>query len=105
MPVRSSGLALTGDAMPFKLSSFVFWSGIYNAALACFLLFPPLYRAVGLNVCSPVWAWLIAGIPGLYGRRTDLSLSRSFAGRNARLLGGAVTLHRRAHSRPGGPPQ
>ncbi len=47
--------------MPFKLSSFVFWSGVYNAALAFVLLFPPLYRALGLNVCSPVWAWLIAG--------------------------------------------
>jgi len=47
--------------MPFKLSSFVFWTGIYNAGLACVLLFPPLYRALGLNVCSPVWAWLIAG--------------------------------------------
>ena len=53
--------------MTFKLSSFVFWSGIYNAALACFLLFPPLYRAVGLNVCSPVWAWLIAGFLGYTG--------------------------------------
>lgn len=47
--------------MTFKISSFVFWSGIYNAALASSLLFPPLYRAIGLNVCSPVWAWLIAG--------------------------------------------
>ena len=44
-----------------KMSSFVFGSGVYNAALAFFLLFPPLYRALGLNVCSPVWAWLIAG--------------------------------------------
>jgi hypothetical protein len=49
------------DAMPFKMSSFVFWSGIYNTALAFVLLFPPLYRALGLNVCNPVWAWLIAG--------------------------------------------
>ncbi len=47
--------------MPFKMSSFVFWSGVYNAALALTLVFPPVYRALGLNVCSPVWAWLIAG--------------------------------------------
>jgi len=47
--------------MPFKMSSFVFWSGVYNAALAFSLLFPPLYRAIGLKVCDPVWAWLIAG--------------------------------------------
>ncbi len=47
--------------MPFKISSFVFWSGIYNAALASSLLCPAVYRAIGLNVCNPVWAWLIAG--------------------------------------------
>ena len=47
--------------MPFKMSSFVFWTGAYNAALAFLLLFPPLYRALGLNVCTPVWSWLIAG--------------------------------------------
>ena len=47
--------------MPFKMSSFVFWTGVYNVALAFLLLFPPLYRALGLNVCTPVWSWLIAG--------------------------------------------
>jgi hypothetical protein len=47
--------------MPFTMSRFVFWSGVYNAGLALFLLFPPLYRALGLNICSPVWGWLIAG--------------------------------------------
>jgi hypothetical protein len=47
--------------MTFKMSSFVFWSGVYNAGLAFFLVFPPLYRAVGLNICIPVWGWLIAG--------------------------------------------
>ncbi|WP_292528610.1 hypothetical protein [Methylocystis sp.] len=47
--------------MPFKMSTFVFWSGVYNAVLASFLTFPPLYRAIGLNICSPVWGWLIAG--------------------------------------------
>jgi hypothetical protein len=47
--------------MPFKMSTFVFWSGVYNAVLASFLTFPPLYRAIGLNICSPVWGWLVAG--------------------------------------------
>jgi len=47
--------------MPFKMSCFVFWSGVYNSILALFLLFPPLYRALGLNVCAPLFAWLIAG--------------------------------------------
>jgi len=47
--------------MPFKMTTFTFWSGVYNAGLVLFLLFPPLYRALGLNICSPVWGWLIAG--------------------------------------------
>jgi len=47
--------------MPSKMSAFVFWSGVYNAVLAIILAFPPLYRAIGLNICSPVWGWLIAG--------------------------------------------
>jgi hypothetical protein len=47
--------------MPFKMSSFVFWSGVYNAGLALFLVFPSLYRALGLNIGAPVLGWLIAG--------------------------------------------
>ncbi|MGY6216777.1 hypothetical protein ACW73L_16595 [Methylolobus aquaticus] len=47
--------------MPFRMSQFVFWSGVYNAGLAGVLLCPPVYRALGLNICSPVWGWLIAG--------------------------------------------
>jgi hypothetical protein len=47
--------------MPFKMGSFVFWSGVYNAALAFSLLFPPLYRTLGLNICAPLWGWLVAG--------------------------------------------
>jgi len=43
------------------MSQFVFWSGVYNAGLAGILLCPPVYRALGLNICSPVWGWLIAG--------------------------------------------
>lgn len=52
---------MTTRLMPFKMSEFVFWSGAYNAGLALFLLFPPLYRALGLNICAPVWGWIIAG--------------------------------------------
>jgi hypothetical protein len=47
--------------MPFKMSAFVFWSGVYNAGLAFLLLFPSLYRMFGLNICAPIWGWLIAG--------------------------------------------
>jgi hypothetical protein len=46
--------------MPFKMSFFVFWSGVYNAGLAFLLVFPPLYRALGLNICSPALGWVIA---------------------------------------------
>jgi hypothetical protein len=47
--------------MPFSMRSFIVWSGIYNAGLAAVLLCPPAYQLLGLNICSPVWGWLIAG--------------------------------------------
>ena len=47
--------------MPFKMQKFTYWTGIYNAVIAIFLLFPTLYQGVGLNICDPVWGWLIAG--------------------------------------------
>jgi hypothetical protein len=42
------------------MTTFVFWTGIYNAGLALLLLFPSAYRAIGLNICDPLWGWLIA---------------------------------------------
>jgi hypothetical protein len=50
--------------MPFTMKNFVFWTGVYNAGLALFLLFPSLYGVVGMNICNPVWGWLIAGFLG-----------------------------------------
>lgn len=50
--------------MPVSMRQFVFWSGVYNAGLAVFLLFPPLYRALGLNIPAPLWGWLLAGFLG-----------------------------------------
>ena len=50
--------------MPFSMRQFVFWSGVYNAGLALFLLFPPLYRTLGLNIPAPLWGWLLAGFLG-----------------------------------------
>lgn len=50
--------------MPITMRQFVFWSGGYNAGLALFLLFPPLYRALGLNIPAPLWGWLLAGFLG-----------------------------------------
>lgn len=47
--------------MPFKMSQFVFWSGVYNGGLALFLLFPLLYGALGLNFPAPFWGWLVGG--------------------------------------------
>jgi hypothetical protein len=46
------------------MRSFVFWSGLYNAGLSLILLFPPLYGAMGLRICNPLWGWLIAGFLG-----------------------------------------
>ena len=45
--------------MPFNMTSFVFWSGVYNAGLALMLMFPPIYRALGLNTPTPFWGWLL----------------------------------------------
>ncbi|MGR9085927.1 MAG: hypothetical protein ACU841_02510 [Gammaproteobacteria bacterium] len=50
--------------MPFSMRQFVFWSGVYNAGLALFLLIPPLYRTLGLNIPAPLWGWLLAGFLG-----------------------------------------
>lgn len=46
--------------MKFKMTRFVFWSGVYNVGLALTLTFPPFYRALGLNVPTPFWGWLTA---------------------------------------------
>ena len=43
------------------MTRFVFWSGVYNVGLGLFLTFPPLYLALGLNVPTPLWGWLIGG--------------------------------------------
>ncbi len=50
--------------MKINMRAFVYWSGVYNAGLALFLLFPPLYRALGLNIPAPLWGWLLAGFLG-----------------------------------------
>ena len=50
--------------MPFKMKSFIFWSGVYNAGLALILTFPPVYRWLGLNIPTPLWGWLVAGFLG-----------------------------------------
>ena len=47
--------------MPFKMTHFIFWSGVYNAGLALTLTCPPIYRLLGLNIPAPLWGWLIAG--------------------------------------------
>ena len=47
--------------MPFKMKTFIFWSGVYYEGLALTLTFPPVYRLMGLNVPAPLWGWLIAG--------------------------------------------
>jgi hypothetical protein len=35
--------------MPFKMTTFIFRSGVYNAGLALTLTFPPVYRWLGLK--------------------------------------------------------
>ena len=43
------------------MTRFVFRSGVYNVGLGLFLTFPPLYLALGLNVPTPLWGWLVGG--------------------------------------------
>jgi hypothetical protein len=50
--------------MPFKMKTFIYWSGVYNAGLAVTLMFPLVYRALGLNIPAPLWGWLLAGFLG-----------------------------------------
>jgi hypothetical protein len=45
--------------MPFKMTTFIFWSGVYNGGLALTLMFPPVYRVLGLNIPTPFWGWLV----------------------------------------------
>lgn len=47
--------------MPFMMKSFVFWSGVYNVGLAVMLIFPPVYRGLGLSIPAPFWGWLLSG--------------------------------------------
>ncbi|MGD9658541.1 MAG: hypothetical protein AB7U61_13060 [Methylocystis sp.] len=68
--------------MLLKMSAFVFWSGVYNAILALSLTFPPIYRSIGVNICSPIWGWLIAGFLA-YTSVVLIFASRDLAGRGA----------------------
>jgi len=66
--------------MPFKMTTFVFWSGVYNAGLALTLTCPPFYRWLGLNVPAPLWGWLVAGFLAftsvtLFGLPKELGVS------------------------------
>ena len=68
--------------MRFNISTFVYWSGVYNAGLALLLTFPPLYRALGVNICSPIWGWLVAGFLA-YTSAALIYASRDIRGRAA----------------------
>jgi hypothetical protein len=43
------------------MTRFVFRSGVYNIGLALILTFPPIYRALGLNIPTPLAGWMLAG--------------------------------------------
>jgi hypothetical protein len=55
------------------MTRFVFWSGVYNVGLGLFLAFPPLYRALGLNIPTPLWSWLVGGFLAYTGAVLILS--------------------------------
>jgi hypothetical protein len=43
------------------MSRFVFWSGVYNIGLALTLSCPPIYRALGLNLPTPLVGLMLGG--------------------------------------------
>jgi hypothetical protein len=43
-----------------NIYKFVFYTGIYNSLLAAFLLCPPAYHALGLNIGQRIWGWVLA---------------------------------------------
>src|SRR5208337_2570020 len=55
------------------MANFVFWSGIYNGGLSLILTFPPIYRALGLNVPTPLWGWLVGAFLAYTGAVLILS--------------------------------
>jgi hypothetical protein len=55
------------------MANFVFWSGIYNSGLSLILTFPPIYRALGLNVPTPLWGWLVGAFLAYTGAVLILS--------------------------------
>ena len=42
-------------------SHLIIYSGFWNIGLAAFMLYPPFYHALGMNLTQPLWGWLIAG--------------------------------------------
>jgi hypothetical protein len=59
-------------------------SGFWNLALAGSLIYPPLYRGLGLNLTQPVWGWLIAGFL-LY-----TAITLILCGRDLKTFGGII---------------
>ncbi len=59
-------------------------SGYWNLALALSLIYPPLYRTLGINLTQPVWGWLIAACLGFTAATLIL------ASRDLRIFGGII---------------
>jgi len=43
------------------MTTFFFWTSVYNAGLALILTCPPFYQMPGLNIPTPLWGWRLAG--------------------------------------------
>jgi hypothetical protein len=81
--------------MPFKMTPFIFWTGVYNAGLALTLTCPPFYRWLGLNVPAPLWGWLVASFLA-YKCVADSGLAGFAPSCFFRVLGINTPLHRSA---------
>lgn len=43
------------------MARFVFWTGVYNIGLALILALPPINRAFGLHLPTPLVGWMLGG--------------------------------------------
>ena len=86
--------------MHFKMKSFIFWSGVYNAGLALTLTCPPFYRGLRLNTPAPLWGWLVTGFLA-YIIGVDFGITGFTPPRFFCILRIDTSIHRRAvaHSR------
>ena len=52
-------------------SNRIIYSGIWNIGIAAFMLYPPLYHSLGMNLTQPLWGLVDRRVPAQYRRNLD----------------------------------